>query len=348
VIEQLAVTAPLLTTEEQHELARCELIIERGLQTFLEVGRALITIRDRKLYRRDYHSFAAYCRTRWNMSRPRAYQLIGSVAVMQNLSTLVDIPLPTHESHTRWLLSLTPGQQRETWKLATATARSGNVTAKHVRAIVQSLTQQERQTLKKLSDALSQQETEARRAERLQRLRELSLTSLTRPQGCYPILYADPPWRYDHFTELPRAVDTHYPTMALEDICSLPVGELTTPDALLFLWATSGNLAEAFSVMTAWGFQYCASMVWVKDKIGMGYYCRLQHEFLLIAKRGNPPPPSPQARVSSVVYAPRQAHSQKPEAFYQVIERMYPTLPKLELFARSTREGWQGWGNEMQ
>jgi N6-adenosine-specific RNA methylase IME4 len=87
-------------------------------------------------------------------------------------------------------------------------------------------------------------------------------------------------------------------------------------------------------------------MVWVKDKIGMGYHARNQHEVLLIGKRGQIAPPEPSNRPSSVVNAARVEHSAKPEEFYSLIERMYPDLPKIELFARSQREGWQAWGNQ--
>jgi N6-adenosine-specific RNA methylase IME4 len=84
----------------------------------------------------------------------------------------------------------------------------------------------------------------------------------------------------------------------------------------------------------------------VKDQIGMGYYARQQHEHLLIAKCGNLPVPEPQNRPESVVYAPRGEHSAKPEQFYDLIERMYPGLSYVELFARSARPGWTAWGNQ--
>jgi N6-adenosine-specific RNA methylase IME4 len=87
-------------------------------------------------------------------------------------------------------------------------------------------------------------------------------------------------------------------------------------------------------------------MVWVKDKIGMGYYARQQHELLLIGKRGNLPVPDPEDRPSSVFYERRGVHSAKPEVLYEVIEDMYPTFDRVELFARRSRDGWASWGNE--
>lgn len=162
----------------------------------------------------------------------------------------------------------------------------------------------------------------------------------------YPVIYADPPWQYEHVKTESRAIENQYPTMALEDICALPLDTVTTDDALLFLWATSPKLAEALQVLEAWGFTYRTSMVWVKDQIGMGYYARQRHELLLIATKGEPPVPAPADRPDSVVTAPRGAHSAKPEIVYALIERMYPTLPRLELFARQAREGWDRWGNQ--
>jgi N6-adenosine-specific RNA methylase IME4 len=163
----------------------------------------------------------------------------------------------------------------------------------------------------------------------------------------FPVVYADPPWQYEHVESEARAINNQYPTLSLEEICALPVAQKSTADALLFLWATSPKLSEAMQVVTAWGFTYRTCMVWIKDQIGMGYYARQQHELLLIATRGTPPTPAPEDRPSSVIHAPRGlVHSQKPAAFAEAIERMYPKLPKLELFCRTPRPGWSVWGNQ--
>jgi N6-adenosine-specific RNA methylase IME4 len=161
-----------------------------------------------------------------------------------------------------------------------------------------------------------------------------------------PVIYADPPWQYEHVKTDNRAIENHYPTMTLEAICALPVATIATPDAVLFLWATSPKLAEALRVVEAWGFTYRTCMAWIKPSIGMGYYVRQQHELLLIASRGDLPVPEPARRPPSVLAADRGAHSAKPDEFYMVIERMYPEYPKRELFARATRDGWQQWGNQ--
>jgi len=187
-----------------------------------------------------------------------------------------------------------------------------------------------------------------RRIERVERIQAVTAqnTALESDRPV-PILYADPPWRYEHVKTDNRAIENQYPTMSLEDICALPVRDVATPDAVLFMWATSPKLAEAMRVLEAWGFVYRTSMVWVKDKIGMGYYARQQHELLLIATKGEPPVPLPENRPASVVTADRGEHSQKPTVFYELIERMYPEFDKKELFLRGVaREGWTGWGNQ--
>ena len=106
--------------------------------------------------------------------------------------------------------------------------------------------------------------------------------------------------------------------MDLDDIRRMPVADIATPDAVLFLWATSPKLTESISVVEAWGFAYRTCAVWIKDMIGMGYYFRQQHELLLVCTRGNPPTPIPSDRVSSVVTAPRGKHSAKPVEFYEI------------------------------
>lgn len=162
----------------------------------------------------------------------------------------------------------------------------------------------------------------------------------------FPVILADPPWRLNDPGPESRRVEKHYPTMELAKICALPVADIATPDAVLFLWTTSAMLRDAMTVLEAWSFSYVTCMVWVKDKIGTGYYARQQHELLLIAKRGHLPVPKPEHLRSSVIVAPRREHSRKPDEVYAMVEKMFSEYPKCELFARQQREGWWAWGNE--
>lgn len=163
----------------------------------------------------------------------------------------------------------------------------------------------------------------------------------------FSVLYADPPWRYRHCRSKSRAVENHYDTMTLEGICALPVQEVTTKNAMLFLWATAPKLREAFEVMEAWGFECVSGLVWDKLRIGIGYWARGQHEHVLICRRGKVPPPPPNARPASVIRELRRQHSRKLEQVRKFIEAMCPRARKLELFARGPKPpGWETWGDE--
>ena len=163
----------------------------------------------------------------------------------------------------------------------------------------------------------------------------------------FPIILADPPWQYEFEKSKSRGLHNHYPTMTHEQIMSLPVQALAYKEAMLFLWSTTPGLDRAMEVISAWGFTYCTNMVWVKDKQGLGWRSRNQHELLLLGKRGSFPTPDPSRLQSSVFHAPRREHSRKPEAVAEMIEAQFPDMAKLELFCREPRPGWSVWGNEV-
>lgn len=173
------------------------------------------------------------------------------------------------------------------------------------------------------------------------------------PDGIFDLIYADPPWQYEHSKTHSRDIENQYPTLELEDIKELTdirgrtVTEIIAEDSLLLLWATAPKLIEALEVMDAWGFTYRSCLVWVKDKIGMGYWARGRHELLLVGVKGEFSPPEEGDRPDSVIEAPRGRHSEKPEEVYEMIESMFPWTSKVELFSRSERVGWTPWGNEV-
>jgi len=236
-------------------------------------------------------------------------------------------------------------------------ARAGGVSIHAAAAIATIPDLDEQRRIAELSDKeivqkakeIRQRQADERRSERVEAAQALTAESLNGDTlGRFPVIYADPPWRYDFAPTDSRKIENAYPTMDLEDIKALPVDGVCHDDAVLFLWATSPKLPEAFAVMEAWGFTYRTCMVWVKDKIGMGYYARQKHELLLIGARGNLPVPEPGNRPPSVIEAPRGEHSKKPDETYGIIEAMYPEYTRLELFARRTREGWASWGNQVR
>lgn len=186
--------------------------------------------------------------------------------------------------------------------------------------------------------------------EREDRVRPLVQPALL-PAGMYDTILADPPWRYEFTVTPSRAIENQYPTLPVEAICDYhddagrSIREVIADDAVLFLWATNPLLPEALRVVEAWGFEYVTNVVWIKNKIGMGYWVRAQHELLLIGRRGNVLAPEPARRRSSVIEAPRRGHSVKPDEAYDLIESMLPKGKWLECFARRGRSGWTAFGN---
>jgi N6-adenosine-specific RNA methylase IME4 len=192
-------------------------------------------------------------------------------------------------------------------------------------------------------------EQRARRDEREQRLAS-KIKAL--PDKRYGVILADPEWRFEVYsreTGLGRAADNHYPTSALEIIKSRPVDSIAAKHAVLYLWTTSPMLANSLDVMKAWGFAYKAHCVWVKDRIGTGYWFRNRHELLLVGTKGDTVAPAPGTQWPSVIEAARMAHSAKPEIVLEMIEALYPNIPKIELNRRGApRPGWDAWGNEVE
>ena len=165
------------------------------------------------------------------------------------------------------------------------------------------------------------------------------------PEGEFNLVYADPPWDYDFAETQSRDLANHYPTMKIDEICEMQVP--FAADSLLLLWATAPKLREAFMVIDAWGLTYKTHAIWDKQKIGMGYWFRGKHELLFVATKGNFSPPEPDHRHSSIFSYSRTKHSAKPVEFMEWIDSAFSEAKKLELFARTAREGWSQWGNQI-
>lgn len=132
-----------LTSQEKIELEQCEAVIAKGWETFVEVGKALANIRDKKLYRTTHRTFEAYCRERWQYRKSYAYYLINAAQVVTYLSTIVDKKelLPSCEAQVRPLVGLDPTQIKEIWQEATNGGTSRN-TEKDVRELAKKHRQQ--------------------------------------------------------------------------------------------------------------------------------------------------------------------------------------------------------------
>lgn len=171
-------------------------------------------------------------------------------------------------------------------------------------------------------------------------------------QKLYPIIYADPPWKFETHSEITggeKGAENHYPTMEFDAICRLfkEIGDPATPDAMLYLWVTTPMKGRAINeLLSAWGFEYVSEQIWNKVNIGTGYQVRDQHESLLIAKRGKGYSPELGDAAPSLYTQKKRRHSEKPVWFAEQLERIYPNLPKLEMFCRDPRPGWDAWGYE--
>lgn len=173
----------------------------------------------------------------------------------------------------------------------------------------------------------------------------------------YNIIYADPPWSYrdkrDKHPRLCGGASVHYGTMSTLDICNLPVCDIADENCMLFIWATFPNLPDALKVIDAWGFKYkTLGFSWIKTNkrngkpfFGIGYYTKSNCEVCLIATKGKPIKAS--NSVSSVVIEPIQQHSKKPDCVADKIVQLCGDMPRIELFARSKRDGWDAFGNEI-
>ena len=167
----------------------------------------------------------------------------------------------------------------------------------------------------------------------------------------YRTILADPPWdqglsgKYNN-PKNRRPESLPYSTMTLDEIKALPVGEFATDGAHLWLWTTNAFLRQGFDVLYSWGFKYLAPVHWVKPS-GMGNWFVHRTQTILFGYRK--PCRMGDGRYSpNVIYAdtPRR-HSQKPEEVFTLIESV-SYGPRLELFARAKREGWDSWGNEVE
>ena len=198
------------------------------------------------------------------------------------------------------------------------------------------------------------------------------------PRGQYRTICADPPWDYSrklssggtsgyspvhHSRGGNRGAANHYRTLTLDQLKLLPVQEAAAPEAHLYLWTTGAFIAEAHELASAWGFAPKGVVPWIKVKkdagkyvardggnlvsavrMGMGKYVRWCSEFVVFGVRGKLA--ALNNDVLGVIFAERGRHSKKPAEFYDMVERLSPG-PRLELFARDLRSGYQAWGDEL-
>ena len=181
-----------------------------------------------------------------------------------------------------------------------------------------------------------------------QQIEDIESGKLPELQGLYSVISIDPPWNYEgeksnSYDANGRRVANPYPEMPTEEIKKIELPLL--PDAVVLLWTTHKFLPDAFDILKAWGLQYKATMVWNKEKIGMGAWLRMQCEFCLVGIRGNPFWENTLHR--DIITEPRREHSRKPDKFFTIIEEITKGR-KLEYFSREKRENWDVFGNDTE
>jgi hypothetical protein len=189
------------------------------------------------------------------------------------------------------------------------------------------------------------------------------------PRRDYRLVLMDPPWRTVLWSGAQRTPtqkrgDDHYPTMSAEQLAAMDVAAIAAPDAVLAMWTLGSHLDQALALGRALGFVYVTDLFyWVKQRqlrpnqtdlftddvvappIGMGKYTRNQVEPCLLFKRGKGVKRA-SASVRQLIVAPRREHSRKPAEQYERLEALFGPVPRAEIFSRTTRPGWDAWGNE--
>lgn len=177
-------------------------------------------------------------------------------------------------------------------------------------------------------------------------------------KNTYDLIVADPPWKQSKGGKKsvrPKSSGTEldYPVCTLNEIkdhlkqaTSLCQGD----NSILFLWTIDKYLFEAQKIAESLGYKLHARMIWNKvNGIPAAFTIRFGHEYLLYMYRGKLTPVdlNERGKIHSVFTEKVQKHSQKPEISYEIINRLYPNLKKLELYARQERDGYDCWGNEV-
>lgn len=171
----------------------------------------------------------------------------------------------------------------------------------------------------------------------------------------YSTIVIDPPWMYGKWG---KSKPTHRPNdynrpmpyngMSIDQIKLLPIKNISDVNCELYLWVTQKYLPVAFELIKHWDFKYCQTLTWCKAPMGTGQggvYCPTT-EFLILSRRGKMPKCK---RIDSTWWQiKREAkHSKKPDFFQDMIEKVTQG-PRLEMFARRQRDGWDVFGNEVE
>ena len=160
----------------------------------------------------------------------------------------------------------------------------------------------------------------------------------------YDIIYADPPWSYQDTGY--RTSKDQYPVLDFKELMDLPIYKIASRNCVLLLWVTMPKLNIVMPIIKAWGFEYkTVAFTWVKKNKklfwGMGRWTRSNAELCLLATKGKPKRVS--ASIHSIIEAPNVGHSIKPDIYDKIVD-LLGDIPRIELFARESVDGWDATG----
>ena len=181
----------------------------------------------------------------------------------------------------------------------------------------------------------------------------------------YEIIYADPAWKFgdrlrssklkDNGKMDYREIERHYDTMTINEMCNLPINDISADNSVLFMWTTDAHLENAMEVINAWGFKYkTVAFVWNKKTnkgnqvCFMGKWTMKGSEICLLATKGKAHGMIQKHNVRQLVEAERRKHSEKPNEVRKRIIELLGDRKRIELFARESKEGFDIWGNELK
>jgi N6-adenosine-specific RNA methylase IME4 len=204
-----------------------------------------------------------------------------------------------------------------------------------------------------INQAYQEIKKEEKKAERIelieQQIEDIEQGLLPELKGLFDVVSVDPPWPYEgesknvtSFDAVGRRVANPYPEMSIEQIKKIEMPLMN--DSVVLLWTTHKFLPDAFEILKEWNLEYKATLVWNKEKIGMGAWFRMQCEFCLVGIKGKPYWNNTTFR--DILNEPRREHSRKPDGFFEMIEQI--TLGRrLEYFSREKRNSWEVFGNDI-
>tara|TARA_R110001606_G_C15336907_1_gene646132 strand:+ start:24 stop:1160 length:1137 start_codon:yes stop_codon:yes gene_type:complete len=248
-----------------------------------------------------------------------------------------------------------PSSKRDETKVTTKLAQTFGTNSRYV-SDAQRFKKEKPEVFEQIKNGtinISEAKKEEKKEERIQlinkQIEEIEAGELPELKGLFDVISVDPPWNYEgenknktSFDSVGRRVANPYPEMSTKEIKEIELPLMN--DSIVFLWTTHKFLPDALEILKEWNLEYKGTLVWNKEKMGMGAWFRMQCEFCLVGIKGKPYWENTKYR--DILNEPRREHSRKPDSFFTMVEEI--TLGRrLEYFSREQRQGWEVFGNDI-